>query len=220
MFLLPFIMMAIVIGQVKKRNNQINNMRDFLDPDLISNRVSEIFGNVTGTMGNNVNADFRATNSVADATLAKIAICYYIAKADGVLSREEQIALDGVVGAILNSPSLPRYYRDEIKKISEDKTNSFLFTEQYLNKVNPEVLISFLDTAKAIATADNQLSSYEQQALSVFEEYLSGKTGCSYESNKSAVDTKCECCGGTMKPDYSTMKLNCPYCGNARLFRM
>lgn len=220
MFLLPFIMMAIVFGQAKKRSNQINDVKNFMDPDTIANRVNDIFGSVTGTNGSSFNVNGQGRNSAADAALAKIAICYYIAKSDGVLSREEQMALDGVVGAILNTPSLPQYYRNEIKKISEDKTNSFLFTEQYLNNVNSDVLISFLDTAKAIATADNQLSTYEQQALSVFEKYLSGKTGRSFESEKSAVDTKCECCGGIMKADYSTMKLNCPYCGNVKLFRV
>ncbi|MCQ2535156.1 MAG: TerB family tellurite resistance protein [Clostridia bacterium] len=195
----------------------LDEMEDFVKTSDFADSVRYFFSYVT--TDSPASSTHSAGNSLADTALAKIAICYYIARADGSIGRAEQMVLDNALSGVLNDNRIPQSFRDELVKIANDSGNSFLFVEQYLNKVKPELLVSFLEDARAIASADNRISVDEQKALNVFEKYLEGKTGRTFFAG-STIDTRCDNCGATMKINPDVSQINCPYCGHVKMLRL
>lgn len=234
--LFALICFAIIFSQVKERRDVLNKFghrEDFeknFNPDDIKDVVKEFFGTTADFIDDFASeASYRAGNfsertnansNLAAATLAKIAICYYIARADGTISREEQLVLDGALSSVLNDPDIPQYFRDELNNIANDSSNSFLNVEKYLNRVNPEILASFLEDAEKIAGADRRLSMDEQEAIKVFKKYLAGKTGRSFNDDLKTISTRCEGCGATMKFTVEDSKITCPYCGQVKMLKL
>lgn len=155
-------------------------------------------------------------NTYANAALARIALCYYIAKADGAISNDEQLELDTVISEVTNSNDFPQSFRNEVSAIAASTSNSFIDVEKYLNKVNPETLVSFFDEMKKVAKSDNAISMQEQKALYVFETYLTGKTGRTFEKEASTFDMTCKNCGAAMSLDAATSQIICPFCGSRK----
>lgn len=221
--LFSIILFLLIFGKISKNkerieqfstNDDLKDLQDMLGTTDFVDTIRNFFG-TTGVES----SDGSGRNQLADTALAKIAICYYIARADGSVGREEQLVLDNALSGVINDNRIPQYFRDELVKIANDSGNSFLFIEQYLNRVSPELLVSFLEDARAIASADNKISIDEQKALNVFEKYLEGKTGRTFFSS-TTIDTRCESCGATMKIEPSTSQITCPYCGHVKFLNL
>ena len=71
-------------------------------------------------------------STVANIALARIALCYYIAKADGVISPEEQMDLDYMCSSLMNNPNASASFRSELTKITSDRSQNFMNVEKYL----------------------------------------------------------------------------------------
>lgn len=163
-----------------------------------------------------------ARDPYVDAMLGKAALCYYVAKADGYISQDEQLEIDGIISEFMSNTNVPARAKEEITRIMNTDTISFGLAEKYLNKVEPSVLISLARDVEKIAEASEGILPAEEKAIGVFKSYVTSKTGYTFE--KKAQDKKvtevsltCDCCNGTMELDATYLKAVCPYCGAAKI---
>ena len=152
-----------------------------------------------------------------NAALARIALGYYIARADNQISANEQLSLDEITSDVMSNNQFPAEFRNEVNAIASENTNSFINVEKYLNKVDPNTLVSFLDEAKRVAASDNAVSIEEQKALNVFEKYLSSKTGRVFTQDTKTIDMTCKNCAAIMHAEPSSSQIICPFCGSTQL---
>ena len=75
-------------------------------------------------------------SSVANIALARIALCYYIAKADGNISPEEQMDLDYMCSSLMNNPNASSNFRTELQAIVNDRSMNFMNVEKYLDRLD------------------------------------------------------------------------------------
>ncbi|MBO4689119.1 MAG: TerB family tellurite resistance protein [Clostridiales bacterium] len=103
--------------------------------------------------------------------LVRIALCYYIAKIDGV-SDDEMSIIDGMCEDLLNNTNGGSQYRAELQMILRDKGTYFTNVKRYLNRIEPEVLESFMDDMVRIADTTNGITEMEKKAINDFREFI------------------------------------------------
>lgn len=158
----------------------------------------------------------------SDAMIAKFAICYYVAKADGYVSPAEQMELDTIANELLSNSNISERARNEMTRIMNKNSISFSEVEAYLRKVESQTLISFAVDVDNIVKASEGVTLEEEKAVDIFKKYVERKTGCSFEVYEkpvkpTEVNLKCDCCNGTMELDSTLLKAVCPYCGSAKI---
>lgn len=163
-----------------------------------------------------------ARNPYQDAMIGKVAVCYYVAKADGYISPAEQMEIDAIASELLSNSSFTPEAKHEFEKITHMQTISFSVVESYLSRVDSNTLVSFAKDVENIANASEGVLPAEAKAIDVFEKYVTAKTGYTFEKKKeekkvTEVNLTCECCNGTMELDETYLKAVCPYCGAAKI---
>ncbi len=155
--------------------------------------------------------------------LARIALCYYVAKADGV-SPEEQAILDDMCTRLIDDPNTNPDYRYELRMILADKGKSFSNVRRYLNRIDPKELSQFKADVIRIAETTNGITENEKKALSVFYEYIASqnRSPVDDDGNEKAARTrivslKCQSCGASLEVGADQTLAYCPYCGSNHL---
>ena len=157
----------------------------------------------------------------ANTMLGKIAVCCYIAQADGVVSPEEKMEIDAVATSILADPRLSEENKKKVRDIVRCTNISFSQVEGILSKADSGPLISFVNDIERIARTNGGITALEQKAIRTFKEYVSKRTGYSFPDEVApdlkSVDLTCTHCGGLMDVDSSMLKATCMYCGASKI---
>ncbi len=167
--------------------------------------------------------------SVLNDMYAKLAVCSYIAWADGSLAKEEKKDLDYIYNDLYDRFMDKEYddyedFEDEIcetlDEIHDTQNFNFIKLEKYLQNASTESIASFLRLADEIAESDGQVSQEERQCIYKIRKYLSDRTGKDYTGSREAsnFDMRCPGCYATMEYDQYNNKAVCPYCGYTRVF--
>ena len=162
--------------------------------------------------------------TVANIALARIALCYYIAKADGVISPEEQMDLDYMCSSLMNNPNASASFRNELQQIVTDRTSNFMTVEKYLNRLDANTLSTLQADAQRIAELTDGVTENERKAMSVFQNYVYGKQGFpggnmngQFAGAARIVSLKCSGCGADLQINTSHTETFCPYCGTRQI---
>ena len=151
---------------------------------------------------------------------AKLAICCYIARADGAVTDAEKRELDMIYNEISQGYANIPEAKMEIPKIYDNVNPDFVFVENYMNAANPEILASFLTLAEAISKSDSNVSEAEDRCMYNIKKYLTDRTGKNYLRNvvlkDATTDLVCPGCSATMTLNKFNNTLSCPYCGRTR----
>ena len=119
--------------------------------------------------------------TIANVALARIAVqCkigFYIAKADGVISPEEQMDLDYMCSSLMNNPNASASFRSELTKITSDRSQNFMNVEKYLDKLDVNTLSTLQADMQRVAELSDGVTENERKAMAVFQNYLYGKQG-------------------------------------------
>ena len=163
-------------------------------------------------------------STVANIALARIALCYYIAKADGVISPEEQMDLDYMCSSLMNNPNASASFRNELQTIVSDRSSNFMNVEKYLNRLDVNTLSTLQADAQRIAELTDGVTENERKALSVFQNYVFGKQGFpganmggQFAGAARIVNLKCSGCGADLQINTSHTETFCPYCGSKQI---
>ncbi len=156
--------------------------------------------------------------------LVRIALCYYIAKVDGV-SPDEQAIIDEMCEKLLDNPDTNPDYRTELRLILADKGTSFGNVRRYLNRIAPDDLEQFKADVIRIAEATDGITDNERKALAVFQNYIASTKkpveddweGLNTGRRTRIVALKCESCGANLEIDTLKEQALCPYCGSNHL---
>lgn len=154
-----------------------------------------------------------------DLLLAKLAVCYFIANADGELSDEERHEIGRLTNQILRGQNAPtERLKTEVKNINQHQGESFVLVEKYLQPIKNGDLTSYLQIAENIANSNEELSSDEKDAMTRLREYVSDRTGKDFTSSDlDDTDLVCQSCGGHMELSDGGGMLVCPFCGTTRV---
>jgi DNA-directed RNA polymerase subunit RPC12/RpoP len=162
--------------------------------------------------------------TVANIALARIALCYYIAKADGVISPEEQMDLDYMCSSLMNNPNASASFRNELQQIVTDRSSNFMNVEKYLNRLDANTLSTLQADAQRIAELTDGVTENERKAMSVFQNYVYGKQGFpggnmngQFAGAARIVSLKCSGCGADLQINTSHTETFCPYCGTRQI---
>ncbi|MBP5262527.1 MAG: hypothetical protein J6Z43_10435 [Clostridiales bacterium] len=155
-------------------------------------------------------------NKEINESLAKFAICYYIALSDGVLSDYEKNSLNQIC---LDIYALYKYdhVKSELLKIYNTPNMNFIKLEKYLHNVDSNSIASFLSLADEIAMLDGTATDAEKESIYKIRKYLTDKTGKDYLGNylhlETNVNLTCHGCTSPLKVVPYSNKAVCPYCG-------
>lgn len=161
---------------------------------------------------------------IANVALARIALCYYIAKADGYISPDEQRDLDYMCSSLLNNPNASASFRTELQKIASDTSTSFLTVEKYLNNLSLDTLNQLQADVQRVAEITDGVTENERKAMMVFQNYIYGKQGfpggnmnAQFAGTARVVSLKCSGCGADLEINDSRTETFCPYCGTKQI---
>ncbi|MBO4473654.1 MAG: TerB family tellurite resistance protein [Clostridiales bacterium] len=170
------------------------------------------------------NSTPQASNNVANIALARIALCYYIAKADGSISPEEQMDLDYMCSSLMNNPNASSNFRTELQSIVNDRSMNFMNVEKYLNRLDVNTLNLLLADAQRIAELTDGVTENERKAMTVFQNYIYGKQGfpggnmnAQFAGTARVINLKCTGCGADLQINDSRTETYCPYCGSKQI---
>ena len=152
--------------------------------------------------------------------LGKLACCYYIARADGMISREEQLELDRITTDFIADPMIADSYKADVQRISTTNM-SFNDIRPYLEKTDTSVLVYFMQDIDSVARANGNISDQEDKAIENIRRYIEVRTGQKLERNirtgPNTVDLVCDHCGGAMDIDETFLHATCPFCGSQKI---
>ena len=161
---------------------------------------------------------------IANIALARIALCYYIAKADGAISPDEQMELDYMCSSLLNNPNASSQFRSELQSIAADRSTNFLNVEKYLDRVNVTTLNQFMEDVNRMAELSGGITENERKAISVFQNYIYGKQGfpgsnmdAQFAGRARVINLKCSGCGADLEINAGRTETFCPYCGSKQI---
>ena len=190
-------------------------IKNHYNPNGIKGAVDDIISEFLGTPKKAAESSSSGSKYI-DGIIGKLAACYYIARIDNSISAEEQAELDMTISNILAIEKLPKNYVDDLNRIKNSTDNSFSSIEPYLNRVDSNVLISYLIDMQKIARC-NGVSPSEENAINVYKNYVSRRSGYTFSDIQSEkIDLTCEGCGATMEIDKNYDKAICPYCGRVK----
>lgn len=151
--------------------------------------------------------------------LGKLALCYYLARIDGIISVDEKIELDKIAAGIMSDASIPASEKGKVSAIMNDQAISFITVTSYLDKAEPSALISFVNDIDNIARLGG-VTVQEKKVIGMFKDYVARKTGYSFareDDNVVSVDLTCPNCSGQMELDSTMLRANCPFCGSSKI---
>ena len=155
--------------------------------------------------------------------LVRIALCYYIAKADQV-KPEEQEMIDAMCEELLNDPRASRDYTTELRMILADKGTSFTNVRRYLNRIDPQDLEAFWDDVMEMAKISGDISDNEKKALLVYQSYVDEQmrvanmtSGKKFTGKPGIVSLKCTNCSAVLEVNADLSIAFCPYCGTKHI---
>lgn len=161
---------------------------------------------------------------VANIALARIALCYYIAKADGSISPEEQMDLDYMCSSLMNNPNASPAFRTELQAIAADRSMNFMNVEKYLDKLDVNTLSLLQEDVQRIAEITDGVTENERKAMAVFQNYLYGKQGFpgsnmneQFAGKARVINLKCTGCGADLEINGAKTETYCPYCGSKQI---
>ncbi|MCQ2531943.1 MAG: hypothetical protein MJ093_04475 [Saccharofermentans sp.] len=197
---------TMVANEVVKKHYNPDGLRGAFE-DIINNNIK------TGA------SPIKVRNEYADGVIAKLAACSYIAKIDNTITGEEQAELDMSISDILSIDNLPSFYQAEINSIRSSTDTSFSSVQPYLDRVDGNILVSYLIDIKNIARASGGISEAETKAINVYKNYVTKRTGYTFpeEASDTQIDLTCSGCGGTMELDNTYGRAICPFCGTIKL---
>lgn len=177
------------------------------------------------TVSSRSSAPTASPKAVADAAytntmLGKLALCCYIARVDGSISPAEQIEIDSVASKIMSDPRIDDTNKNKVRDIANCTNINFMMVQRFLDKAEAAPLVSFVNDIDTIANATGGVTPQEEKAVELFKEYVTRRTGCTFEKKEkkvTQVDLTCSHCGGTMELDSTYLKANCPYCGSSKI---
>ena len=198
-----------------------------LVPELMNgraqNRVPAPAGNYMPNQGYG-NTSGGQYVQIANIALARIALCYYIAKADGAISPDEQMELDYMCSSLLNNPNASSQFRSELQSIAADRSTNFLNVEKYLDRVNVTTLNQFMEDVNRMAELSGGITENERKAISVFQNYIYGKQGfpgsnmdAQFAGRARVINLKCSGCGADLEINAGRTETFCPYCGSKQI---
>lgn len=162
--------------------------------------------------------------SVANIALARIALCYYIAKSDGNISPDEQMELDYMCSSLMNNPRASSMFRSELQAITADRTLNFMNVEKYLDRLDINTLNLLQQDVQRIAEITDGVTENERKAMSVFQNYIYGKQGFpgsnmneQFAGKARVISLKCSACGADLEINESKTQTYCPYCGSMQI---
>jgi len=161
-----------------------------------------------------------ARTTMLNELYAKLAICCYIAWADGRVSPAEKRQLDAVYLEIYNSFPNDLNVRNTLQSIYCTPNFGFIHLEKYLRSTTPETIASFLEVADEMAQSDGYSSEKERLCIYKIRKYLTDRTGINYtgiSTNEEAkMDLRCPGCYATMELQPHNRIAVCPFCGNTK----
>lgn len=193
--------------------------------ELLNDKIPQQIPATAG-MGNYVpqQATPMTGNSVVNIALARVALCYYIAKADGAISPEEQMDLDYMCSSLMNNPNASQSFRSELQSIMADRTTNFMNVEKYLNQLNVQTLTALQADMQRVAALSGGITENERKAMSVFQNYIYGKQGFpgsnmneQFAGRANVISLKCSGCAADLEVNTSQTETYCPYCGSRQL---
>ena len=168
-------------------------------------------------------------NDPAYIQLVRIALCYYIAKADQVKPEEQQL-IDEMCEVLLSDPKGSQDYRCELRMILADKGTNFSNLRRYLNRIEPKELEAFWTDVMRIAEANGYISDDERKALLVYESYVKERTrlqedlasagpgnGKRISSKVHIISLSCKNCDAILDVNSDLSVAFCPYCGTKHI---
>ncbi|MBP5491225.1 MAG: hypothetical protein J6Y08_00070 [Clostridiales bacterium] len=152
--------------------------------------------------------------------LVRIALCYFMAKADGV-TEDEQAKIDAMCERFIDDPNTSNDMRAELRIILADRSKSFAGLRRYANRVDPEVLAQFKADMRDIGETSNGVSDEERQAMKIFLDYLDSRKGpkdtTGQEVKPRPVSVQCPGCAAVLDFASAQNLTFCPYCGSRNL---
>ena len=154
--------------------------------------------------------------------LVRIALCYYIAKADQI-QPEEQAKIDAMCEDLLNNPEMNSDYRTELRMILADRGTSFNNVRRYLNRIDPSDLEAFWKDVNEMAEAADCVSDNERKALLVYESYVNERMaalrmpGSNGSGKPNIISLTCKRCSAVLDVNANLSTAFCPYCGTKHI---
>ncbi|MBR3032425.1 MAG: TerB family tellurite resistance protein [Clostridiales bacterium] len=155
--------------------------------------------------------------------LVRIALCYYIAKADQV-KPDEQEKIDQMCEELLNDPEMNPDYRYELRMILADKGTSFNNVRRYLNRIEAKELENFWKDVMAMAEMSGEITDNERKALLVYESYVKERMDMEKMPDVRPVTGKprvvsltCKRCSAVLEVNANLTTAFCPYCGTKHI---
>lgn len=154
--------------------------------------------------------------------LVRIALCYYIAKADQI-QPEEQAKIDAMCEDLLNNPEMNSDYRTELRMILADRGTSFNNVRRYLNRIDPSDLEAFWKDVNEMAEAADGVSDNERKALLVYESYVNERMaalrmpGNNGSGKPNIISLTCKRCSAVLDVNANLSTAFCPYCGTKHI---
>lgn len=214
----------------------------YLGNRLMNKIVSEVVSQgtqvVSKAVSQSIHEGFQYANNVADTQraligereknklenarnllLARLAVSYYIARANGELSDEERNELGRLTNEVLRGRITPdERMRAEVRRINTSDDSSFVFVEKYLQPIPQGELVTLLSVAEAVASSDSEITPEEEEAMNKLRDYVSDRTGKDFTANNfDEKDLICQSCGGHMDVSDGGGMLVCPFCGTTRV---
>jgi len=150
--------------------------------------------------------------------LVRIALCYYIAKADQV-SVDEQKVIDDMCEKMLADPEASANYKTEIRMVLADRGTNFSNVRRYLNRVDLPDLERFQEDMVHMAEVTDGITDNERAALSVYKSYLNERKnqllneGGARSGPPRVVSLMCKSCSAVLDINSDLTTAFCPYCG-------
>ncbi len=153
--------------------------------------------------------------------LAEIALCYYIAGVDGMVSQDEYRELQSIKDTFNRIPNVKPEERAILGRVT-DPHISFVQVCEYLDKLDRSTLISYAVEMEKVAESDNDISPREKDAIQLYKDYVTTKTGYVFSKVKSNEDVKevelvCPRCSGELDLDMNCLRATCRFCGYTKI---
>lgn len=119
---------------------------------------------------NKVSKELKTLEQQYDYIIGITAFCFYIARVDDEISREEQEELIVALNFIQNNTDLPDSVKNKLGEVQNTKYD-FESIELYLDRISVENLTSFEKLIADIIYADEIIHDKEKEAIRQWEEY-------------------------------------------------
>ena len=156
--------------------------------------------------------------------IGELALYYYLANVDGEVSSSEMNELQRLSSTITSDSEVTEECKKTVPVISALGSNiTFFEITKYLDKIDATNLIAFAVQLEKLAEADGQVTPREEDAIALFKDYVTSKTGHRFAKKieepkeKQEIELVCPKCSGQMTFDETMLQVNCQFCGYAKM---